>query len=103
MTSFPNAKYWVQAEEWEFAWNPPTHQEAIYIKCDFDVLLERMRLVAGHVDMFGDGTIQLVPTPGHTKGHQSMLVKGASDHTGWRLMPPMSRTLLTLTVSLPQR
>jgi N-acyl homoserine lactone hydrolase len=78
MTSFPKAKYWLQSEEWEFAWNPPAHQEAIYIKSEFDVPIERIRLLTGYEDMFGDGTIQLIPTPGHTKGHQSMLVKGAS-------------------------
>ena len=77
MTSFPNAQYWVQSDEWEFAHNPPPYQEGIYIKSEFDVPINRIRFVNGHEDMFGDGTIQLIPTPGHSKGHQSMLIKGA--------------------------
>ena len=32
----------------------------------------------GAEDMFGDGTIQLIPTPGHTRGDPSMLLKGAN-------------------------
>ncbi|MET2829206.1 N-acyl homoserine lactonase family protein [Mesorhizobium shangrilense] len=78
MTSFPNARYWIQSAEWEFARNPPVYQESIYIQSEFDVPVERIRFVNGHEDMFGDGSIHLVLTPGHTKGHQSMLVKGAS-------------------------
>ena len=31
--------------------------------------------VDGEVDLFGDGTVVLVPTPGHTVGHQSLLVR----------------------------
>lgn len=29
--------------------------------------------------MFGDGTVLLVPTPGHTAGHQSLVVQVARD------------------------
>lgn len=76
MKSFPNARYWVQSDEWEFAKTPPAYQEAIYIQSEFDVPLDRVRLLNGRADIFGDGAIQLIPTPGHTKGHQSMFIKG---------------------------
>jgi N-acyl homoserine lactone hydrolase len=33
-----------------------------------------LRLVDGAADVFGDGSVTLVPTPGHTPGHQSLLV-----------------------------
>lgn len=39
-----------------------------------------VRLVEGDVDLFGDGRIQLIATPGHSPGHQSMLV--CLDRTG---------------------
>lgn len=78
MTSFPNATYWIQSTEWEFAKNPPPYQQGIYIQSEFDVPIERIRFVNGAEDMFGDSTIQLIPTPGHSKGHQSMLIKGAN-------------------------
>jgi glyoxylase-like metal-dependent hydrolase (beta-lactamase superfamily II) len=29
----------------------------------------------GEYDLFGDGTVRIIPTPGHTIGHQSMKVK----------------------------
>lgn len=34
----------------------------------------RTRLVDGDHDVFGDGTVVLKPTPGHTPGHQSLFV-----------------------------
>lgn len=35
---------------------------------------KNLRLVDGDADVFGDGSITLVSTPGHTPGHQSLLV-----------------------------
>jgi glyoxylase-like metal-dependent hydrolase (beta-lactamase superfamily II) len=32
------------------------------------------RLLEGEHDLFGDGSLVIVPTPGHTAGHQSLLV-----------------------------
>jgi N-acyl homoserine lactone hydrolase len=77
MSSFPNAQYWIQSLEWEYARNPPLFQQGMYVQSEFDVPLDRIRFMNGPEDMFGDGTIKLIPTPGHTSGHQSMLIKGA--------------------------
>jgi glyoxylase-like metal-dependent hydrolase (beta-lactamase superfamily II) len=33
-----------------------------------------LQLIEGAADVFGDGSVTLVPTPGHTPGHQSLLV-----------------------------
>ena len=33
-----------------------------------------LQLIDGVDDVFGDGSVTLVPTPGHTPGHQSLLV-----------------------------
>ena len=30
--------------------------------------------LAGERDVFGDGSVRIIPTPGHTPGHQSLLV-----------------------------
>ena len=35
---------------------------------------KNLQLVDGDTDVFGDGSVTLVSTPGHTPGHQSMLV-----------------------------
>jgi glyoxylase-like metal-dependent hydrolase (beta-lactamase superfamily II) len=40
-----------------------------------------MRELAGDLDVFGDGSVTLLSTPGHTPGHQSLLVHLA--RTGW--------------------
>jgi N-acyl homoserine lactone hydrolase len=35
---------------------------------------KNLRLIDGDTDVFGDGSVTLVSTPGHTPGHQSLLV-----------------------------
>ena len=35
---------------------------------------KKLQLVRGDTDVFGDGSVTLVSTPGHTPGHQSLLV-----------------------------
>jgi N-acyl homoserine lactone hydrolase len=37
-------------------------------------LSQQVQLVDGDTDVFGDGSVTLVSTPGHTPGHQSLLV-----------------------------
>jgi N-acyl homoserine lactone hydrolase len=36
---------------------------------------QKVELLAGDRDVFGDGSLTLLATPGHTPGHQSLLVK----------------------------
>jgi len=43
-----------------------------------------MKLLTGDLDVFGDGSATLLSTPGHTPGHQSLLVH--LDKTGWVLL-----------------
>jgi glyoxylase-like metal-dependent hydrolase (beta-lactamase superfamily II) len=43
-----------------------------------------LQLIEGDLDLFGDGTLILLSTPGHTPGHQSLLVHLAA--TGWILL-----------------
>ena len=40
-----------------------------------------MRLLEGDLDVFGDGSVTPLSTPGHTPGHQSLLVHLAK--SGW--------------------
>jgi len=35
---------------------------------------KHLKLLEGNRDLFGDGSVTLVSTPGHTPGHQSLLV-----------------------------
>jgi N-acyl homoserine lactone hydrolase len=71
---FPHATVYVQRAELEFALSPPVYQRAIYVDADFECVTRWSQLDGQH-DLFGDGRILLVPTPGHTAGHQSLLVQ----------------------------
>src|SRR5947209_5855143 len=64
----------VQREELTFARNPPVYQELIYVQADFSMDLDWQELDGDH-DVFGDGRLVAISTPGHTKGHQSLLVR----------------------------
>ena len=51
-------------------------KKTAYIPDDFKVMKElNIKWVDGIIDVFGDQTVVAFPTPGHTTGHQSLLVK----------------------------
>ncbi|HUA72737.1 MAG TPA: hypothetical protein VMA96_16695, partial [Solirubrobacteraceae bacterium] len=54
--------------------NPPVYQKLIYVADDFEHALQWRELDGDH-DVFGDGRLLLVSTPGHSRGHQSLMVK----------------------------
>jgi glyoxylase-like metal-dependent hydrolase (beta-lactamase superfamily II) len=64
----------VQRDELEFAFDPPVYQSAIYARADFDCGISWQQLDGDH-DVFGDGRVEVISTPGHTRGHQSLLVR----------------------------
>jgi N-acyl homoserine lactone hydrolase len=61
----------VQRAEWEAA---HAERPSGYLSADFDTGQD-VRLVDGEHDVFGDGTVVCIPTPGHTAGHQSLRVR----------------------------
>jgi len=72
------ANTWVQSEvimqkaEWESATGPGgAFVETQY----FDQLTEPgLRMIEGDHDVFGDGQVRIIFSPGHTPGHQALLV-----------------------------
>lgn len=64
----------VQRREWDAAHGGDPL--SAYDPADFDTGQD-VRLVDGEHDVFGDGTVVCVPTPGHTAGHQSLRVRTA--------------------------
>ena len=70
----PNAKLVVQRLEWEAAANPELIRKNGYNRKDFD-LGHKLLLTDGEHDLFGDGSVTLIPTYGHTAGHQSLRVR----------------------------
>ena len=70
---FPTPMLLIQKAEFDWAFAPGKRP---LFKKD-----RPMRLVEGDLNVFGDGSITLLSTPGHTPGHQSLLVHLAK--TGW--------------------
>ncbi|MFC7165237.1 N-acyl homoserine lactonase family protein [Halospeciosus flavus] len=77
--SFPEAEFLVQQDELAYAWWPADPiQRKLYVEGDFGVLRSPefdVTAIEGHHDLFGDGSVECVPTPGHTAGHQSVVVE----------------------------
>lgn len=71
---FPGTPVVVQQEELDFANKPPIYQEDMYVAADFEGV-DNWKAIEGDYDVFGDGKIVAFPTPGHTRGHQSLLVR----------------------------
>lgn len=65
----PDARLVVQRAEWDEA--VAVDDGIVYSAADFDCGHDR-QLLDGEHDVFGDGRAQLIPTPGHTIGHQSL-------------------------------
>lgn len=72
----PSADIYAAGSELEFAADPGPQQRDAYSKEDFASLPEdRWKLTDGLHDLLGDGSLVIVPTPGHTPGHISLLVR----------------------------
>jgi N-acyl homoserine lactone hydrolase len=73
---FPGATLLIQKAELDWAFAPgkpaPFQRE------------RPIRPLEGDLDVFGDGSVTLLSTPGHTPGHQSLLVR--LPRTGWILL-----------------
>src|SRR5438105_972317 len=72
---FPHATFLVQKPEMDAARTPGGVPRYSPSPIDFDLALD-YRLIDGDYDVFGDGTTVLIPTYGHTPGHQSLVVLG---------------------------
>ncbi|MFN8164427.1 MAG: N-acyl homoserine lactonase family protein [Solirubrobacterales bacterium] len=71
---FPDTPVMVQRAELEFAKDPPPYQKDIYVREDF-AGVQNWHIIEGDHDVFGDERVLVVSTPGHTPGHQSLLVQ----------------------------
>lgn len=68
---FPQATVVVQRAEWEAANAAPSDSTA-YLHADWDTG-QGVQLLDGEHDLYGDGSLVLVPSYGHTPGHQSLV------------------------------
>lgn len=80
MGMFPKAIHVVQKKEMYQGWWPEKFQgrEVVgnFVLADINAARGYNYLeLDGDYDLFGDGTVQIISTPGHTIGHQSVKVK----------------------------
>lgn len=75
---FPKAQHIVQRAEYDYAYAPHWFAKGAYIRADFDRPGVDWKFLGGeftdHFDLFGDGVLKMIFTPGHSPGHQSFLV-----------------------------
>ena len=77
MSYFPNAIHIGQRDEFRYAMWPDPWNRPVYCPNDFrDIRGLDIMEIDGDFDLFADGTMRLVKTPGHTPGHQSLVVDG---------------------------
>lgn len=69
----PNARIVIQQAEWEAGHHEKMVAHGVYDPADFD-LGHDVEQINGEHDVFGDGSVVCIPTPGHTAGHQSLRV-----------------------------
>lgn len=74
--AFPQARYVVQKGEFDFAHSRNPRIQASYVESNFRPVHEAglMEFVEGEVELTKG--LRLIPTPGHTPHHQSVLVEG---------------------------
>lgn len=79
---FKSAKLIMQEKEYDLAFN----KEKKPFNYDDYKELENSKAIKlnGDYDLFGDGTVRFIATPGHTAGHQSLLLK--LEETGYILI-----------------
>ncbi|MCS7002844.1 MAG: MBL fold metallo-hydrolase, partial [Dehalococcoidia bacterium] len=77
--TFPNARYWITRREWEYWTQPERVERQPILEANLLPLLPsgQLALVDDDVDVI-DG-VRIAPTPGHTPGHCSVVVTGATD------------------------
>ncbi|HDJ26530.1 MAG TPA: N-acyl homoserine lactonase family protein [Candidatus Bathyarchaeota archaeon] len=69
---FKNAKFYVQADELRYAYAPDRFMKNAYVRSFFDLELDYV-LIRGRYRLTEH--VVLLPTPGHTPGHQSVLIE----------------------------
>ena len=80
---FPNAIHVIQKKELYQAWWPEKFQRGgAHVMADYDDARDFTYFeLDGDYDLFGDGSVIVISTPGHTLGHQSVKVQLAETGT----------------------
>ncbi len=75
MSYFPKAIHVVQRDEIRYALWPDAWTRPVYCQNDFkDIRKLDVLEIEGDCDLFDDGTLRLLKTPGHAAGHQALIL-----------------------------
>lgn len=77
---FPNATIIVHERELDSARTADPPDAHGYVRADYQQAGLDWRPFTGELDLFGDGSVRLLETPGHSAGHVSLLLE--LEHTG---------------------
>ncbi len=94
--AFPNARYYVQRQEWEHAREQHERDRVSYLADNYEPLVAagRMELVEGRRELLPG--LELLPLPGHTRGLQGVVIRSGGQTacyvsdlmpTHWHLKP----------------
>jgi glyoxylase-like metal-dependent hydrolase (beta-lactamase superfamily II) len=72
---FPGATVVVHARELEAARAAHDPMKSGYVRADYDRPELDWQTTGSELDLFGDGVIRLIETPGHSAGHMSLLLQ----------------------------
>jgi N-acyl homoserine lactone hydrolase len=72
---FPDATVVVHSRELEAARAAGDPMASGYVRADYDRPELRWQTVEGDTDLFSDGVVRLLETPGHAAGHMSLLIE----------------------------
>lgn len=77
LPEFAHAKLLIGRGDWEAvtAAKPAPNVNPAPFKSWIDGAADNVEIVAGDKDIFGDGSVIMLATPGHTPGHSSLLVR----------------------------
>lgn len=77
--TFPNAEYVIPRTEWDDAHNPNERTRATYLADNMSPLdgSDHLNLVTDEHNITDEITV--IPTPGHTEGHASVVMKSAGE------------------------
>jgi N-acyl homoserine lactone hydrolase len=64
----------MQRREWEATQDPEAVARNFFLPRDYEGIGDRVVLHDGDDDLLGDGSVELLFTPGHTPGHQSVRI-----------------------------
>ena len=72
---FPTATLYIQQAEYDAAFGPEPARYGFVPSVYETLRANPVVKLNGDVDVFGDGSVKILSTPGHTPGHQSLLVR----------------------------